>query len=83
MIGDKVNYLQASPKGIVVAALQPSLPLFLLQSVEAKVVDDCEPAMSTTHPEDVCSVIALVAPRLTPSRMSISPELGQLGPKSQ
>lgn len=47
------------------------------------VVPDFEPALLITHPGVVCSVIAFVVCMFTPSMMSISPELGQLGPKSQ
>jgi len=35
------------------------------------------------HPAAVCKVIVSVPARLTPSITSISPLLGQLGPKSQ
>lgn len=39
--------------------------------------------MLMVHPAAVCRVIVSVPARLTPSITSISPLLGQLGPKSQ
>lgn len=62
---------------------QPSFPLLALQLEFVSVVPDCEPAVLMVQPALVCRVIVSVPARLTPSTMSISPLLGQLGPKSQ
>ncbi len=41
------------------------------------------PSSVMEQPSEVCKVIALFALSLTPSIMSISPSLGQLGPTIQ
>lgn len=46
-------------------------------------VPPCDPAVLMVQPDAVCNVIVSVPARLTPSITSISPLLGQLGPKSQ
>lgn len=59
------------------------LALSWLQFALFRVVPDREPAVLIVHPAAVCRVIVSVPARLTPSITSISPLLGQLGPKSQ
>lgn len=77
--------LKGVPKelGVVVLTPHPVPPEPVLQFELIKVVPACEPAILTEQPADVWSVISLVLARLTPSIISISPLLGQLGPKSQ
>ena len=68
---------------MVVVTPQPVFPLSVLQLEFWSVVPDCEPAVLIVHPAAVCRVMVSVPARLTPSITSISPLLGQLGPKSQ
>ena len=53
------------------------------QFVVLTLVVDAMPVVPIVQPASVCRVIWLVACRLTPSMISISPPVGQLGPTSQ
>lgn len=69
--------------GSVVLVLQPWLPFPALQSPLCKWLDARAPVDCIVQPDDVCNVTALLDWSLTPSKMSISPDEGQFGPKVQ
>ena len=62
---------------------EPSIEFPALQSVWSVIVPAAELLLLTVHPAEVCSVIVSVVALLTPSMISISPLLGQFGPKDQ
>ena len=59
------------------------LEAFVSQFVVLTMDVDAMPVVPIVQPVLVCRVIWLAACRLTPSIMSISPPVGQLGPTSQ
>ena len=62
---------------------QPIWPLSAPQSPFSSLLDKRAPVDCMVQPEEVCKVTKSVFWSLTPSRMSISPDEGQLGPKVQ
>jgi hypothetical protein len=65
-----------------VLVLQPVPASSWLQFV-VTVVPVFKPELLTLHPAAVCSVMVSVVSAFTPSMISISPLLGQLGPNIQ
>jgi hypothetical protein len=68
--------LKALPYAFAVVVVTPQ-PVFALAVLQL------EPAVFMVQPAAVCKVMVSVPARLTPSITSISPLLGQFGPKSQ